>query len=84
MQTNCFEEGPAGLRDNIGLSWLPEQKGAAGQQKPGSGKIAANDSSSRTRKTGTTGLVGCHVRQFGRSGSTSRQGGGEWQEKTKW
>jgi len=78
MQTNCFEEGPAGLRDNIGLSWLPEKKGndLAGKS---SGKSAAKTAARKTEMTG------CHVRQFGRVGMPGqKQDSREWQEKSKW
>jgi hypothetical protein len=78
MQTNCFEEGPAGLRDNIGLSWLPEKKGndLAGKS---SGKSAAKTAARKTEMTG------CHVRQFGRGGMPGqKQDSREWQEKSKW
>jgi hypothetical protein len=80
MQTNCFEEGPAGLRDNLGLSWLPEKKGdrsrSGGTQNP---------SASGQKKGTTSDLVGCHVRQFGRGGGAPpRRDRGQWQEKTKW
>jgi len=76
MQTNCFEEGPAGLRENFGLSWLPEKKG--GETSSGGG----NDRSVGNRKPGTSDLVGCHVRQFGRGGVP--QDRGQWREKSNW
>jgi hypothetical protein len=76
MQTNCFEEGPAGLRENIGLSWLPARKGEAASEAKG-------NQGGNSRKTGATDLVGCHVRQFGRGGGAPRQNN-QWQEKSKW
>lgn len=84
MQTNCFEEGPAGLRENIGLSWLPERKEAAGRQDDGKRKTSGSDSLSGNKKAGPTDLVGCHVRQFGRTGASTSQGNGKWTEKNKW
>jgi len=79
MQTNCFEEGPAGLRENIGLSWLPEKKSG---EKPKGGEKRAPSATEQNK--GTSDLVGCHVRQFGRGGGTPRQDRGQWREKSKW
>lgn len=79
MQTNCFEEGPSGLRDSIGLSWLPGKQGDA-RTMPTAGKTVTSDN-----KSSKTGFVGCHVRQFGRSGGqTPKRNDSEWNEKTKW
>lgn len=86
MQTNCFEEGPAGLRDNIGLAWLPDKKAAGGAKKGNGSRVASSnpDSTSKNR-SGTTDFVGCHVRQFGRNSSqTPKRDGDEWIEKSKW
>ena len=77
MQTNCFEEGPAGLRENIGLSWLPEKKGGDGSRRVGNRNQSAGE-----KKSGTSDIVGCHVRQFGRGGGAPRQD--QWREKSKW
>ena len=72
------EERPAGLRDSIGLSWLPEKPGRTGTKEP-TGK-ATNGS-----KTSKAGFVGCHVGQFGKSERRSpKRDDGEWNEKTKW
>lgn len=74
MQTNCFEEGPAGLRDTIGLSWLPKSK-------------TANSTTPATTKNQPVknDFVGCHVRQFGKGGATPPGNNAEgWNEKTKW
>lgn len=80
MQTNCFEEGPAGLRENIGLSWLPEKSGGEGSRSGGSGTQSAGE-----KKKPAGNLVGCHVRQFGRGGGAPpRQDRGQWREKSKW
>ena len=76
MQTNCFEIGPPGLRDNSGLAWAPEKKD---QQK-----TAASEpkNPSKTKKSSKVEIVGCHVRQFG--GSPAKQEGAHWNEKTTW
>lgn len=56
MQTNCFQSGPPGVRNNFDRSWLPETRSAAnGGYRPGVNQ--------RSRRGGT--MVGCHVRQFG-------------------
>lgn len=81
MQTNCFEEGPDGLRENSGLSWLPDKREGAelNDQKPPVQGGAKNKSS------GKAGVVGCHVRQFGRgSFPATKQGGKQWNQKTTW
>lgn len=84
MQTNCFEEGPAGLRDNIGLAWLPDKMTAAGA-KGGGNRAGSNTAAGSKSRSGATDFVGCHVRQFGRSGSqTPKRDGTEWNEKSKW
>ncbi len=77
MQTNCFEAGPAGLRENSGLPWLPATKGATGAWGVG----AQGTPASTSKKTGTQ-VVGCHVRQFG--GSSAKQDNSQWQEKSSW
>lgn len=85
MQTNCFEEGPAGLRDNIGLAWLPDKKVSGGAKGDGSKMTGSNSDPGSKSRSGATDFVGCHVRQFGKSGSqTPKKDSGEWKEKTKW
>jgi hypothetical protein len=79
MQTNCFEVGPPGLRESSGLAWMPEQKPG---KKTADGKDKQKQASSKGKKSGKEEIVGCHVRQFG--GNPSKQGGGEWNEKSKW
>ena len=79
MQTNCFELGPSGLRENSGLSWLPW-------------KSDDNKSSKRTEKKTTAAsnsknkVVGCHVRQFGKTTATSANDrkDNQWQQVSKW
>jgi hypothetical protein len=78
MQTNCFEQGPAGLRENSGLPWTPARS---------SGNAAVSQASqpqtTATKKQKTNlQVVGCHVRQFGRS--SAKGGDAQWQEKTPW
>jgi len=75
MQTNCFHEGPANMRENSGLAWLPENKAA-------SGAVASSQTSGR--KTGGSELVGCHVRQFGKKNATSSQEPSSWNRKSGW
>jgi len=54
MQTNCFENGPPGLRESSAASWSPGSK----EPQP----VKSGDSSGRD--------VGCHVKQFGKAGSS--------------
>ncbi|NVN98081.1 MAG: hypothetical protein HXX17_02080 [Geobacteraceae bacterium] len=71
MQTNCFEEGPSGLRSSsIGLAWLPD-------------KNVKQDSKV---KSASAGFVGCHVKQFGNKGGSAppKRSENEWNEKSKW
>jgi hypothetical protein len=63
MQTNCFELGPSGLRENSGLSWLPYKTNEP--KKPGGTKAAKGSSSAKNK------VVGCHVRQFGKTTTSS-------------
>lgn len=78
MQTNCFEVGPPGLRDNSGLAWSPEknveEKSATGEQQ--------KKPATKGKKSGKVEIVGCHVRQFG--GNPAKQDGSPWNEKTSW
>jgi hypothetical protein len=64
MQTNCFEQGPSGLRENSGLSWIPDKKEEMNSLDQ-VGKQSINKSV-KSKKTGKGELVGCHVRQFGK------------------
>lgn len=77
MQTNCFEIGPPGLRDNSGIAWAPAKKG---EPQP----LQKSDATTtvKSKKSSKTEIVGCHVRQFG--GSPAKQGGAQWNEKEKW
>jgi hypothetical protein len=77
MQTNCFEIGPPGLRDNSGLAWAPEKKGGPKPVQRSDSKTAAQN-----KKSGKTEIVGCHVKQFG--GNPAKQEGAQWNEKEKW
>lgn len=77
MQTNCFEIGPPGLRDNSGIAWAPETKG-----EPKPVQKTDDKNSSKTKKSSKTEIVGCHVKQFG--GSPAKQEGAQWNEKEKW
>jgi hypothetical protein len=75
MQTNCFQEGPANLRENSGLAWLPE-----GKKSESSAAAAAG-----TKKSGKTEMVGCHVRQFGKGGAKpAPKGEDSWKQKAPW
>lgn len=79
MQTNCFEIGPPGLRDNSGIAWAPEKKDIP---KDNTKSEPNNKHSSKSKKTSKTEIVGCHVKQFG--GSPAKQDGPQWNEKEKW
>ncbi len=77
MQTNCFQEGPVGLRENSGLAWLPYKKAdVQGTQQT----IVRNTVSSKSK------VVGCHVRQFGKINTTlpKEQEGKKWKELAPW
>jgi len=76
MQTNCFQEGPSGLRENSGLAWLPYKN-----SDDRSGVPAAVKSSDSSKNK----VVGCHVRQFGKSAaSADKKQNGQWKELTPW
>jgi hypothetical protein len=78
MQTNCFEAGPSGLRENGGLSLFPDQKGT--NENPGADTQQTNTPAAQ--KSGRQ-MVGCHVRQFGGS-SVGKKEESQWKEKTPW
>jgi hypothetical protein len=81
MQTNCFEQGPSGLRESSGVPWLP-YKNVNG--KPNAQNVQKSDaqggSSSKSK------VVGCHVKQFGKATATSskNQENNQWKEVTSW
>ncbi|MDU0459940.1 MAG: hypothetical protein RW306_14545, partial [Geobacteraceae bacterium] len=76
MQTNCFQEGPSGLRESSGLAWLPYKN--ASDQSP----VQTSVNSTATSKNK---VVGCHVRQFGKTGvSATKKQDGQWKELTPW
>jgi hypothetical protein len=78
MQTNCFEQGPAGLRENSGLPWSPvKSSGDASGGQNGQPSAPAAKTQKANRQ-----IVGCHVRQFGRS--SAKVSDGQWQEKMPW
>lgn len=64
MQTNCFEQGPSGLRENSGLPWLPDKKDES--IIPDQDSQQPVHTSLKSKKSGRGDLVGCHVRQFGK------------------
>jgi len=66
MQTNCFESGPPGLRDKSAASWQSTGKET---QPARSGDPAGRN-------------VGCHVKQFGKAGSSPESG--NWREVSPW
>lgn len=76
MQTNCLVSGPAGMRENSGISWTPDMKD----------QVKLSTPSSKGKKSGKGEVVGCHVRQFGGGNATTRggQGNSGWNEKSKW
>ncbi|GAM09277.1 hypothetical protein OR1_01552 [Geobacter sp. OR-1] len=86
MQTNCFEEGPSGLRENSGLSWLPKKKVDNSQKQDVKAAASQSEAASKSKKSGKVEVVGCHVKQFGRGNtpSQSRQDGNQWNQKTNW
>jgi hypothetical protein len=76
MQTNCFLEGPSGLRENSGLAWIPYKN----IKDEGAAQSAAKSADSSKNK-----IVGCHVKQFGKSGTTApKKQDGQWKELTPW
>jgi hypothetical protein len=80
MQTNCFEQGPAGLRENSGLAWLPYGKQVV-KEGGNHGQAVASASASAKNK-----VVGCHVRQFGKTNiaGTRNQEEAQWNKVTTW
>jgi hypothetical protein len=74
MQTNCFEQGPGGLRENSGIAWLPYGKQGT---DAGSGKKPKNAAPVQSNK-----IIGCHVKQFGKAAADSK--GGTWNDVTSW
>ena len=77
MQTNCFEQGPSGLRESSGISWLPYQKDEpAHGNKPVPAKAPLQSNK----------IVGCHVKQFGKAmaGGQKGNGGDTWKEVAPW
>jgi hypothetical protein len=83
MQTNCLLSGPAELRENSGISWMPETRSEAIISRKESKLVAP---AVRSKKSGKGEVVGCHVKQFGGSGVSlpGKKGGDEWKEKSKW
>jgi hypothetical protein len=69
MQTNCFEKGPAGLRDSSDPTRSPFKKGPGTDSSAGSSQQPGR-------------MVGCHVKQFGRAGSSPQSG--NWKEVAPW
>jgi hypothetical protein len=66
MQTNCFESGPPGLRDKSAATWQPPVNEPQSMQ--------TGDPSGKN--------VGCHVKQFGKAGSSPESGA--WREVSPW
>jgi len=82
MQTNCFEVGPADLRESSGLPWLPERPGSKKQGQPTG---SSNDVNSKSKTSGKVTVVGCHVKQFGKGSSpANKKGADQWQQKSTW
>ena len=81
MQTNCFERGPSGLRENSGVPWLPYKKIDAKSQNQNSQNPAAKSGASSKNK-----IVGCHVRQFSKATTASHkeEEGNQWEKVTTW
>ena len=79
MQTNCFEQGPSGLRENSGVPWLPYSKSEDKSPTQDGRKIVTQNASKNK-------VVGCHVRQFGKATAVSskEQEGHQWKEVTSW
>jgi hypothetical protein len=81
MQTNCFEQGPSGLRESSGVPWLPYKKVEdKSQSQDGQKSVALSGASSKNK------VVGCHVRQFGKATAASHkeQVGSQWKEVNSW
>ncbi|HEY3309025.1 MAG TPA: hypothetical protein VGJ93_11270 [Desulfuromonadaceae bacterium] len=79
MQTNCFEQGPATLRKNSGLPWLP-YKEVKSQEQGGPNSAVQGGVSSKNK------IVGCHVKQFSKSNvsSNKEEEGNHYKEVTTW
>lgn len=76
MQTNCFEEGPSGLRENSGMSWLPYKN---------TGDGGAEQATGRTADSAKSKIIGCHVRQFGKPGAPAvKSPNDQWKELKTW
>jgi hypothetical protein len=80
MQTNCFQEGPSGLRENSGLSWSPYKADEISHNQN------TQQPASQTGAASKNKVVGCHVRQFSKSNVSPNkpQEGGQWNELNKW
>lgn len=76
MQTNCFEKGPSGLRENSGLPWAPFK---TGKKQTRTGSFPASGAASSK-------IVGCHVKQFGKPAVTSKReaASDQWQTVAAW
>jgi len=66
MQTNCFASAPPGLRNKSATSWLPPGKEL---QSTKTGDPFARN-------------VGCHVKQFGKAGSSPESS--DWRAVSPW
>lgn len=82
MQTNCLLSGPAGLHENSGISWTPDNN----KSDINANVSKSSASATKSKKSGKGEVVGCHVRQFGGSSSAmpGKQGDNQWKEKSKW
>lgn len=82
MQTNCFEQGPAGLRESSGVPWLPYKK--VGGNSPSDQVTPKADVQSGSQSKNK--IVGCHVRQFGKATAASHKEleGVQWKDVTSW
>ncbi len=74
MQTNCFEQGPSGLRESSGIAWLPYTKDEPANVK----KTVSKKSAVQSNK-----IVGCHVKQFGKAAAGGKKDE-NWKEVAPW
>lgn len=85
MQTNFFVAGPAGLRDNTRLSWVPKKNIMSPSLGSSSQSPIHGTDSATNKKAVKKDVVGCHISQFGGGNATSnKQETQPWKQNTAW